>query len=113
MPWRFVQKWWPYIWPWGIFIFFVSGQLLLAAAWVAIPWIALFWYGVQTGMTEQETLNRKKHGRCLHCGYSLRENLSGICPECGAATSTVPKSNGSSDQVQENSGNVRLLEIRK
>jgi len=24
-------------------------------------------------------------GLCVHCGYSLRGNISGICPECGKA----------------------------
>ena len=26
---------------------------------------------------------RKKHGQCVKCGYDLRGNVSGICPECG------------------------------
>jgi hypothetical protein len=26
---------------------------------------------------------RRSEGRCIHCGYSLRENVSGVCPECG------------------------------
>src|SRR6185437_10320490 len=107
MPWRFLLKWWPYIWIPGIVLLFAARQFVLAAGWVAIPFLALFWYGVQTGMTEQETLNRRKHGRCLHCGYSLRKNLSGICPECGAATSIAPKSGNSSDEVEENSASAR------
>lgn len=24
-------------------------------------------------------------GRCARCGYDLRGNVSGVCPECGAA----------------------------
>ena len=31
---------------------------------------------------------RRKLGLCLHCGYNLTGNVSGICPECG---SEVPK----------------------
>ena len=30
---------------------------------------------------------RRRQGACLHCGYDLRLNQSGTCPECGA---TVP-----------------------
>ena len=26
---------------------------------------------------------RRRLGQCLHCGYSLHGNLSGVCPECG------------------------------
>ena len=26
---------------------------------------------------------RKKHGRCVQCGYNLEGNVSGVCPECG------------------------------
>ena len=107
MPWRFLLKWWPYIWIPGIVLLFATRQFILVAGWVAIPFLALFWYGVQTGMTEQETLNRKREGRCLNCGYSLRANLSGICPECGAATSIAPKSANSSDQGEGNSPSVR------
>jgi hypothetical protein len=28
---------------------------------------------------------RARAGRCVRCGYDLTGNLSGICPECGAA----------------------------
>jgi len=107
MPWRFFAKWWLYIWIPGIVLLFATGQFILAAGWVAIPSIAVFWYGLQTGMTEQETSNRRKEGRCLQCGYSLRANLSGICPECGAATSIAPKSGITSDQVEGNSATAR------
>ena len=26
---------------------------------------------------------RRRGGRCLSCGYNLRDNESGVCPECG------------------------------
>ncbi len=107
MAWRLLVKWWPYIWLPGIVVLFVSEDFLLATAWIVIPSLVIFCYGIQTGMTEQETVNRKEHCRCLHCGYSLRGNLSGICPECGAATSPALKSSDSPDQVEKNSGSVR------
>jgi hypothetical protein len=30
---------------------------------------------------------RRKRGQCVACGYSLRDNVSEKCPECGAAAS--------------------------
>lgn len=30
---------------------------------------------------------RRAPGLCVHCGYDLRGNASGVCPECGAAAS--------------------------
>ena len=29
---------------------------------------------------------RRAKGLCLHCGYDLTGNVSGVCPECGAPT---------------------------
>jgi len=28
--------------------------------------------------------SRRRAGRCVRCGYDLRGNVSGVCPECGA-----------------------------
>ncbi len=28
---------------------------------------------------------RRHHGLCVACGYNLTGNVSGVCPECGAA----------------------------
>jgi hypothetical protein len=27
--------------------------------------------------------HRRRHGRCVKCGYDLTGNVSGACPECG------------------------------
>jgi hypothetical protein len=27
--------------------------------------------------------DRRDTGKCLHCGYDLTDNVSGVCPECG------------------------------
>jgi uncharacterized paraquat-inducible protein A len=35
-----------------------------------------------------QRLSRKRRDACLRCGYCLRDNISGICPECGAAWRT-------------------------
>ena len=31
----------------------------------------------------RELQRRYKEGRCMHCGYDLRANPQGRCPECG------------------------------
>ena len=33
---------------------------------------------------------RSKQGLCAYCGYDLRGNVSGVCPECGAPTAGPP-----------------------
>jgi hypothetical protein len=35
----------------------------------------------------QRLRRRREHGLCLVCGYALRGNTSGVCSECGTATS--------------------------
>jgi hypothetical protein len=37
-----------------------------------------------------EREHRRSAGLCLACGYALRGNLSGTCPECGVRFSHVP-----------------------
>jgi hypothetical protein len=36
---------------------------------------------------------RAKRGQCLECGYNLTANVSGVCPECGAAAPPTASSN--------------------
>jgi hypothetical protein len=36
-------------------------------------------------------LARAKRGQCLECGYDLRGNESGKCPECGTVISAGPE----------------------
>ncbi len=31
----------------------------------------------------QKESNRRSKGQCVGCGYSLKGNMSGVCPECG------------------------------
>jgi hypothetical protein len=40
--------------------------------------------------------SRLRLNRCSNCGYALTGNMSGICPECGAAASTVSTPPGTS-----------------
>lgn len=36
-------------------------------------------------------------GHCSHCGYNLRGNISGVCPECGCATKAWERRNAKWD----------------
>ena len=35
------------------------------------------------GAPERRMRRREAQGRCPTCGYDLRDNQSGVCPECG------------------------------
>lgn len=52
-------------------------QLLL----IAIPTCSLFWWSARCNCTGLASA-------CSTCGYDLTGNVSGICPECGKATSS-------------------------
>ncbi len=63
----------------------------LIAGWlphvVAAGAIALFIAALTAIGRRWSLRSRFTDGRaCLHCGYDLAGNVSGICPECGAAT---------------------------
>jgi ribosomal protein L37E len=36
--------------------------------------------------------HRRKHNQCLHCGYNLTGNVTGICSECGRPIAPRPRS---------------------
>ena len=56
------------------------GFELCAVAWVAgVTWLLLHPVRVDK--------RRLRLGQCIHCGYDLAGNLSGVCPECGTAKS--------------------------
>lgn len=60
-----------FVWdsPWAFLVAFVG--------WGA-EILVLFW--------KEPTLiaqRRALHGQCEHCGYNLKGNISGTCPECG------------------------------
>lgn len=51
--------------------------LWLPLVLLAVPTVLLFWLGRR----------RIRPGHCWKCGYNLRGNISGRCPECGRKTS--------------------------
>jgi hypothetical protein len=49
--------------------------LILPAIWLA---------GFGSWLTQKKVAERRvAKGRCEACGYDLRANVSGVCPECG------------------------------
>ena len=50
---------------------------LLAAAAAAPPALWL------RGAGRHRRRERRRLNRCVHCGYDLTGNVSGVCPECG------------------------------
>src|SRR4051812_9720628 len=52
-----------------------------AVALLTVSFLAAIYWLMFLGMTRSH--RRAREGLCLHCGYSLRGNVSGVCPECG------------------------------
>ena len=44
--------------------------------------------GIREGYAAAERNIRLRRNLCFGCGYSLRGNVSGVCPECGTAAKT-------------------------
>src|SRR5439155_5802664 len=57
-----------------------SVPLPLVALLLLTPGVAGLWARVRRR-------TRRAKGLCVRCGYDLRGNVSGVCPECGAAAS--------------------------
>lgn len=55
---------------------------------VTLVWRTIeFFLGIKDGYIEGERSYRRQTNRCLECGYSLRGNVSDVCPECGSSVS--------------------------
>ena len=56
-----------------------------AGTGVLVPlWLPVLAVGVGATVLHRQR-NRLRVGSCQHCGYDLTGNVSGRCPECGAA----------------------------
>ena len=58
-------------------------MLLWLAAAIALMWLPA-WYWLARPFARDRA--RRANGQCTRCGYDLRGNVSGVCPECGQAT---------------------------
>lgn len=76
-------------WPW------ITTIIVYSTAWVSGSLLAILLFEVldpsrQGGPLWQSRQERRaKKGLCLECGYDLRGNTSGVCPECGAEADRV------------------------
>ena len=53
--------------------------ILFVSAMTVIPAAVLIWIGAILSRQEM----RNTPGYCSECGYCLKGNASGVCPECG------------------------------
>ena len=67
-------------------------RVVLALA-LLVPAAVTFSLSVREGYDQAEREDRKETGRCLVCGYKLKGNVSGICPECGTTIGAAYKYN--------------------
>lgn len=56
-------------------------SLLVNLAICVIPLLVLGWLTLR--LSGKKRVRRLRFPRCHKCGYNLRGNVSGICPECG------------------------------
>ena len=61
----------------------MNGPLVLPLAALALLVAGVLLFGRLYLRHHREIQRRYREGRCLHCGYDLRVNPQGRCPECG------------------------------
>ena len=69
-------------WP----VLLLVALIVAGAVGVLIPFLRNF----RSGMSDAEAAHRARRGRCLSCGYPLKGNTSGVCPECGTSSAGRP-----------------------
>lgn len=71
---------------------FLHGDAGLRSAWqVTVPyWLVLLGFGFAPARRGWRALRRRPPpGHCPRCAYDLTGNVSGTCPECGAAVAEL------------------------
>lgn len=59
----------------------VRGFAILLGLIFGTPAFIIFWW--RKSRREKRVEYHRKNGICVNCGYDLRGNTTGICPECG------------------------------
>lgn len=59
------------------------GFFKMSAIWLTVPVALLVLPSVLAKLSTSRLNRMKSEGCCMKCGYSLRDNQSGRCPECG------------------------------
>ncbi|MDB5293967.1 MAG: hypothetical protein JWL69_5208 [Phycisphaerales bacterium] len=62
--------------------FLVILIFVFTAGWASSRFL-LYVMALPGKMIHGRRLARWTNGQCVHCGYDLTANVSGICPECG------------------------------
>ena len=61
-----------------------SDAIPWACLLAVVPWPVFFLIAYALGERDRRFFQRRgAHGLCINCGYDLRGNTSGVCPECG------------------------------
>jgi|GEM_PF-6121638 len=63
------------------------GPLAITAAFIVVGQISA--RRIAERLSQRAKDRRIKRGFCAACGYDLRGNISGICPECGEAVEGI------------------------
>ncbi len=84
------------IWDWPKFILTEDGYRLPTAEVVLPLWTVLLVCCLLTTLAWGGRARKHPPGHCRRCGYDLKGNLSGTCPECGTRRKAHPVVDGES-----------------
>jgi hypothetical protein len=77
-----------------------GNQVTVSPSILRVPlWLVTLIVGTPTAWLWWHDRRRVGPGQCRHCGYDLTGNVSGRCPECGAAV----RSTGGPDAIRNRS----------
>ncbi len=70
----------------AVFVGWLSAAYSLVSALIIFVFAVLALIrGIKLRSSAQLEAMRRMQGCCIRCGYSLKGNVSGVCPECGEA----------------------------
>ncbi|MDB5910612.1 MAG: hypothetical protein JWP34_4726 [Massilia sp.] len=68
---------------------FAAKRIIVIPWWLIWAAVGLPPVGLVVWLRKRKTARLHAANRCIHCGYSLKGNLSGVCPECGSRIGPV------------------------